>query len=162
MHFRARHHFLATPATVTRVLADPDFYRGLALPDCSPAEVLDAEVHEGAVAIRLRYEFVGHLDPVVDRMLAGRRLSWIQEVRVDTAARSGEIGFAAEADAARLHGSASFVLTDEDGGTARALEGDLVVSVPVIGKMAERRIVPGIVARLGVEAAALDRQVSGS
>ena len=37
----------------------------------------------------------------------------------------------------------------------RALDGDFTVKVPLIGRTVERRLLPGILARLDVEAAAL-------
>jgi Protein of unknown function (DUF2505) len=55
-----------------------------------------------------------------------------------------------------LHGSADFVLISAGGGTVRRLDGELVVAVPVIGRMAERRIVPGLLRRLDRDAQALD------
>jgi len=41
----------------------------------------------------------------------------------------------------------------------RRLDGELVVAVPGIGRMAERRIVPGVAARLDIEARAVEDQV---
>jgi hypothetical protein len=55
-----------------------------------------------------------------------------------------------------LHGAADFVLTAAAGGSVRRLDGDLVVAVPGIGRMAERRIVPGVLHRLDVEAQAIE------
>jgi hypothetical protein len=44
--------------------------------------------------------------------------------------------------------------------TRRQLEGDLVVALPVVGGMAERRIVRGVLARLDVEADALRERLA--
>jgi len=40
-------------------------------------------------------------------------------------------------------------------GTRRRIDGEFFVKVPLVGGTAERRIVPGIVTRMDVEAAAL-------
>ncbi len=125
----------------------------------------------------LRYEFMGGLDPVALRLLGGERLTWSQELRL-FGSSGGRLEFAAEANPRALHGRADFVFEGvgsvfESGAeraegpgmaavvdtTLRRLEGELVVALPVIGGMAERRIVPGVLARLDVEAGAVRRRL---
>ena len=61
------------------------------------------------------------------------------------------------------HGTARFVLTRQGDGTVRRIDGELVVELPGIGRMAERRIVPGLLRRMDIEAEAVERQLlSGS
>jgi hypothetical protein len=155
VRFEAQHQFNGPPPAVAAMLADPTFYLGLAFPDLSLPELVDTHKDRDVVTLRLRYEFVGNLDPIARRLLGSGRLTWIQEVRVDQSTDSGSLRFEAERDPGRLHGRADFTLTTVPGGCVRRLEGDLVVAVPGIGRMAERRIVPGIVARLDIEAQAL-------
>lgn len=159
MRYAARHRFHAAPDMVAAVLADPDFYRSLRLPDVAPPTVLEHARLADETLVRLRFVFAGRLDPVVTRLLAGRELAWVQEVHVTRARPGGRIVFAAEGEASRLRGEATFRLDAEGDETVRALEGDLVVSVPGIGRMAERRIVPGLLARLAAEAEALDARL---
>ena len=141
------------------LLSDPGFYLDLALPDLSSPELLGAD-HSGATtAIRLRYEFTGSLDPIVQRLLGSSRLAWIQEVRLDRSAASGSLHFEAEKDPRRLYGDAEFAFATDGDGVTRRLDGQLVVAVPGIGRMAERRIVPGILSRLDIEAKAVDDRV---
>ena len=40
------------------------------------------------------------------------------------------------------------------------VDGELVVDVPLVGAMAERRIVPGLLRRLDIEAAAVDEHLA--
>jgi hypothetical protein len=40
------------------------------------------------------------------------------------------------------------------------LDGELVVAIPGVGRMAERRIVPGLLRRLDIEADAVDAELS--
>lgn len=144
---------------VAAILADPDFYLGLDLPDLSQPQVLEHGTDGDEAVVRLRYEFVGGLDPVAQRLIGSGRLAWVQEVRVDQSAGSGHLRFEAEKNRRQLHGSADFVLKPDGTGTVRTIDGELVVAVPGIGRMAERRIVPGLVRRLDIEAQALDDQV---
>jgi hypothetical protein len=118
-----------------------------------------AENDRDETVLCLRYDFVGHLDPLARRLLGNRRLTWAQELRLDRGSGAGLLTFEAEADPRRLHGRADVALKPDDGGTRRTVDGDLVVAVPVIGGNAERRIVPGLLRRLDIEADALDRRI---
>ena len=142
---------------MAELLSDPDFYLELELPDLSRPEVIERRKGSGDELLRLRYEFVGNLDPIAQRLIGADRLSWIQEMRFDPRAAAGLLTFGAEKDPKRLHGEARFTLGEaEDGGTDRRLDGELVVAVLGIGGMAERRIVPGLLHRIDIEAQALD------
>lgn len=152
MDFHALHGFAVPPERVAAKLTDPDFYLALDLPDVSRPELLEA----GDGLLRLRYEFTGTLDPLARSLLGGRRLAWSQEIRLAPGGGGGELHFAAEADATRMHGAARFTLEPAAPGTIRRLEGSITVAVPFVGPMAERRIVPGLLRRLDAEAAALD------
>ncbi len=159
MRFHSEHLFDAPGAAVTRLLGDPVFYLTLELPDLRQPEILDHHRDEDELVIRLRYEFAGRLDPLAQRFLGSSRLTWIQEIRLDHSAGSGTLDFAAEKDPRRLHGTAGFTLTEEGRGTVRSLDGELIVALPGIGRMAERRIVPGLIHRLDIEAQALNDQL---
>ena len=161
MKFRAEHDFPASVAAVSDVLMDSSFHRSLALPDLSLPEVLEETVDGSARMLKLRYEFVGSLDPIAKRVLGGRKLTWIQEMRLDSASGDGSLSFSAEADPKRLFGSAAVTLAAQDDRTLRTVVGDLFVKVPLIGGTAERKIVPGLVARLDVEAAAVRGALTG-
>lgn len=156
VRFQVEHEFPAPPAVVAEILCDVTFHADLDLPDLSRPELVEQSSAGSERTLRLRYEFVGHLDPIARRVLAGRRLTWIQELRVDVATGLGRLTFAAEADADRLHGSARVTLTAADGAhTRRLIAGEFFVRVPLVGSKVEGRIVPGLVRRMDVEAAAL-------
>jgi Protein of unknown function (DUF2505) len=156
MRFSVDHELPGPPADVVAVWLDPGFHERLDLPDLSRPEVVEASTAGTASVLRLRYEFTGHLDPVVRKLLGNRKLTWIQELRFDVAVLRGRLTFAAEADAKRLYGDADITL--EAAGTSetqRHISGELHVRIPVIGGSGEKRIVPGLVKRLDVEAVAL-------
>jgi hypothetical protein len=156
VRFRVEHEFPGERSAVADILCDPAFHSHLELPDLSRPEVVEQSTDGTERTLRLRYEFVGHLDPIARRLLSGRRLTWIQELRLDTATYVGRLSFAAEAEADRLYGSADVMLeVVDDARTRRRVAGELFVRVPIVGGSAERRIVPGLVRRLDVEATAL-------
>ena len=159
--FRAEHRFRGPVDQVAALLTSPDFHLGLDLPDLSRPDVVASETSGDTAQLKLRYEFVGKLDPIAQRILAGRRLTWLQDIDLDRATGKGRLRFAAEAEPKRLHGRADFTLepTDDGAGAIRRLQGELTVAVFGVGGMAENRIVPGLKSRLDIEAAELDRQL---
>ena len=167
MRFSAEHRFDQLPAAVAEVLVDRAFYEALDLPDLSLDAIVAAGPgeHPGERLLVLRYEYTGNLDPMARRLLGGNRLTWTQEVRVRPAGSGprapseGSLVFRSEASPGMLHGDARFNLVAEGNGTVRRLEGQVVVGVPVVGRLAEQRIVPGVLARLDVEADAARRRL---
>jgi hypothetical protein len=157
--FHTEHHFDGSNEAVKALMVDADFYLDLALPDLSLPEVLERSENGDVTMLRLRYNYVGKLDPLAQRLLGSSRLAWIQETRVDRSAGSGAVHFEAEKDPRRLYGSTDFVLTSAGDGTVRHLDGELIVAVPGIGRMAERRIVPGLLRRLDIEAQGIEDQL---
>jgi hypothetical protein len=159
--FEVEHDFAAPRTAVAEVLCDPAFQTRLELPDLGRAEVVASSVEGTTRILRLRYEYVGQLDGVARRLLGDRKLTWIQELRLDIGTFAGTLTFAAEQDADRLGGSADVAITplDDDHRSRRRIAGDLHVRVPVVGGPAERRIVPGLVRRLDVEASALSEEL---
>jgi hypothetical protein len=156
MRFHVEHEFPAAPSAVAEILCDPAFHTTLDLPDLSRPEVVESGASGTDRVLRLRYEFVGHLDPIARRILAGRRLTWIQELRLNVTSGIGRLTFQAESEPDRLHGAADVVLEPlRASETRRRIDGEFFVKVPLVGGTAERRIVPGLVTRMGVEAAAL-------
>jgi uncharacterized protein DUF2505 len=156
VRLRAEHEFDGTPHAVALILTDPDFHAHLDLPDLSRPEIEALQVTGSERTLRLRYEFVGTLDPIARRLLAGRRLTWIQTVVLDTETGAGSLAFAAEAEPSRLYGNASIRLEAiETARTRRRIDGEMFVKFPLVGGTAERRIVPGLLRRLDIEADAV-------
>ena len=134
------------------VVVDPAFYLELALPDLGRPEVVESD---GETVLRLRYHYTGQLDAIARALLGNRPLTWLQEVRLDPKKRSGRLGFSFEDEPERLHGDAELAFVPDASGSSRRLDGEMVVSVPLVGAMAERHVVAGVIARLEIEADAI-------
>jgi len=162
VHFEVVHDFPAPCAAVAEVLCDPAFHTQLDLPDLSRPEVVKSAIEGTTNVLLLRYEYIGQIDPIARRIVGNRKLTWIQELRLDTQTFTGTLSFSAEQDAKRLNGEAEVAITAAGDGalSRRRIAGDLHVRVPLVGSTAERRIVPGLVRRLDVEAAALSNELS--
>jgi hypothetical protein len=159
VRFHAEHHLNGSVAAVCALLCEPAFYLELVLPDLSQPELLEQRDDGETTELRLRYEFVGSLDPIAQRLIGAGRLAWVQSVRIDRSTGSGSLQFEAEKDPRRLHGKADFDITESDQGCVRRLQGELIVAIPGVGRMAERRIVPGLLRRLDIEAEAVNERL---
>ncbi len=159
MHFTTEHRFPGVPTRVAALMVDPEFEGAVQLPDLSSPEVVEHDADGSAHILKLRYEYIGQLDPMAKRLLAGRQLALVQTVRIDPDTALGTLTIEFEADPGRLHGNVQITLTADRAGDAdasvRALDGDFVVKVPVVGSTIERKLLPGILTRLDVEADAL-------
>jgi hypothetical protein len=163
VHFEVEHEFAAGPDRVAEVLCDPAFHEQLDLPDLSLPSVVTNSAEGTTRRLRLRYEYLGQIDPIARKIVGNRKLTWIQELRLDTAAYTGTLSFSAEHDERRLNGAATIVISGrDDTQSRRRISGDLHVRVPLVGSTAERRVVPGLVRRLDVEAAALTKVLAAN
>jgi hypothetical protein len=162
VHFEVEHVFAAPRARVAEVLCDPDFHTHLDLPDLSRPDVVVNATEGTTRVLGLRYEYTGRLDPIARTIVGAGTLTWAQELRLDTVTYVGTLSYSADEDAGRLGGSADIELTglDGDARTRRRIGGDLRVRITLVGATAERRIVPGLLRRLDVEAAALSKELA--
>lgn len=160
MRFQAEHRFQGSPGEVAALLTDPGFFQTLVLPDVSDPQTIESRADGPRSSLRLRYRYTGNLDPKARRLLGKERLAWTQEVTVDHTTGSGDLSFQAEADPKRLHGKAHFDLRADGDGCVRRLSGELVVAIPLIGSAAERKIVPGVLRRLDIEAQGINNTLA--
>jgi hypothetical protein len=140
VRFHAEHRFNASMESIGRLLAEPSFYLDLDLPDLSRPDLLESHEDGRISVVRLRYTFVGPLDPITHRLIGSNPLAWIQELRIDRRAGSGALHFEAELDPSRLHGTGDFVLAETSDGTVIRFDGDLMIGIPGIGRLIERQI----------------------
>ena len=158
MHFDLHHDFAAPPAAVAAVWCDPAFHTALDLPDLSRPEVVTDALDGTTRILRLRYGYIGQLDPIARKIVGGRKLTWIQELRLDPTTFTGTLSFSAEEEPKKVNGLADVTITPlehtavEGIGARRRIAGDFHIRIPVVGGTAEKKIVPGLVRRLDVEA----------
>jgi hypothetical protein len=163
VRFAVEHELPAVCAAVVEVWCDPAFHTQLDLPDLSRPEVVAHSVDGPVRVLRLRYRYIGQLDPIARKIVGGRDLTWIQELRLDTSTYAGTLSFSAEEEPRRANGSAgvAFVAID-DTHSRRRIAGDFHLRIPVVGGSAEKKIVPGLLRRLDVEADALRHSLGTS
>jgi hypothetical protein len=83
VQFQREHEFAATVEQVATLMSDPNFQTMLDLPDLARPDVVAHEVDGASHRLTLRYEYVGQLDPIAQKVVGGRKLTWLQELRID-------------------------------------------------------------------------------
>jgi hypothetical protein len=161
VHFERAHEFAGSVDAVARIMSDPEFQTALELPDLSRPTVVTHEVDGNARRLTLRYQYVGQLDPIAQKVVGGRAITWVQDLRLDVVSGAGTLGFSADGVGGRADGTATVAITATgDGSCRRRISGDFRIKIPLIGGKAERAIVPGLLRRLDVEADALAAELA--
>jgi hypothetical protein len=165
VHFEREHDFAGTVEQVATVMSDPAFQTGLDLPDLARPDVVAHEVDGPSHRLALRYEYVGQLDPIAQKVVGGRTLTWVQDLRIDVTTGAGTLRFSADGVGGRADGTATVTITARgaapvDVSCRRRIDGDFRIKIPLVGGKAERAIVPGLLRRLDVEADALAAELA--
>jgi hypothetical protein len=156
MHFEREHGFAGSVERVATIMSDPAFQAGLDLPDLARPDVVAHEVDGAARRLTLRYAYIGQLDPIAQKVVGGRTLTWVQDLRIDLATGVGTLGFSADGVGGRADGTATVTIKSTGEGTCRrVIDGDFRIRIPLLGGKAEKAIVPGLARRLDVEADAV-------
>lgn len=136
------------PGTVEAVLAallDPAFITSLGeLPMLHAPEVLSQERDGTIVVQRVRHRFAGTLPPAVTRVIDPKKVTWVDQTTYDLAAGRAEFHIIPDTYGNKLRCHGTYVFTARDGMTVRRSEGELKVSVPLLGRAVERAIVSGV------------------
>ena len=153
MHFECEHEFGGTVEQVATLMSDAAFQSVLDLPDLARPDVVAQDVDGTVHHLTLRYEYIGQLDPIAQKVVGGRRITWVQDLRIDVTTGIGTLGFTADGVGGRADGRAAVTLTATgDASCRRVIDGDFRIRIPLVGGKAEHAIVPGLERRLDVEA----------
>jgi Protein of unknown function (DUF2505) len=161
VRFEHEHDFAGSVGEVATMMSDAAFQTGLDLPDLTRPDVVADEVVGSEHRLTLRYQFVGQLDPIAQKVVGGRTLSWVQDLCLDVGTGAGTLAFSADGGAGRADGTAAVTIAATgDRSCRRRIDGDFRVKIPLLGARAERAIVPGLLRRLDLEADALAEELA--
>jgi hypothetical protein len=161
VHFEREHEFDGTVERVASIMSAPAFQTALDLPDLARPDVVAHEINGASRRLTLRYAYIGQLDPIAQKVVGGRKLTWVQDLRIDVSTGVGTLGFEADGVGGRADGTATVTITARgDASCRRVISGDFRIKIPLIGGKAEKAIVPGLARRLDVEADALATELA--
>lgn len=145
MHFRIEQRFALPLDIVEEALSDPKFIEAMAeLPRLGHPQLI---VHERTVASihqQVRYAFAGELSSAVRAVVDPALLTWIEDSTTDLTTHEAEFRILPDHYASLLSCRGTFILSPVGAGSRRVAEGDIKVSVPLVGGKVERAIVSGL------------------
>lgn len=164
MHFRIEQPLDAPADAVVAAFASPSRF-GSKPPSgvLDTPELLEHRDDGARVVLRLRYRFRGELSPAARRALDPQKLTWVQELEVHPAERQASFRLVPDHYRSRLRceGQLRFEPGAGVASTVEVMEGDVVVSFPVVGRAVERVLVEGIRQYVKAEAAQLATLAGG-
>jgi len=162
VRFHIEQHFDAPRERVEAAVLDPEYLARLGeLPKIGRPQLLGQERVGAQVHQRVRYKFVGDLAPVVRRVIDPERLTWVEDSTFDPATHSTQLRIQPDHYAQRLRCSMTIHYEADGDGTARVLDGEVKVPMPLVGGKVEGAIVSGLKENIAVEADLLRDWLTG-
>jgi uncharacterized protein YndB with AHSA1/START domain len=157
VRFRIEQRFRHDVERVEAALLDPAFLARMAeLPKLGRPELLGREEDGTEVRMRVRYAFAGELSSAVRRVVDPARLTWVEESTTDRTTHQATFRIVPDHYGGMLRCQGTFALTPSATGSTRLAEGELRVSVPLVGGKVERAIVSGLEEHALAEASLVD------
>jgi hypothetical protein len=157
VRFSIEQRFTHDADAVLATLTDPGFIGQIAeLPKLGRPELLLREQRGTQLTLHVRYAFVGELSGAVRRVVDPARLTWVEQSTVDLTSHSATFRIVPDSYGSLLQCGGTSELEAAGEGSARVTEGDLRVSVPLVGGRVERAIVSGLEEHAAAEAELVD------
>ena len=157
MRFRIEQRFAGSLEKVEAAFLDEAFLAKLGtLPKLGDPKLVHKVEAPPLVHLWVHYRFMGDLSPAVRRVVDPNRLTWTEESTLDTRTHRTTWRIAPDNYSHLLKASGTYQLEADAAGsaTARVAEGDVRVTVPLVGGRVETAIVSGL-----REHAALEEEV---
>ena len=159
MRFRIEQRFPGPVETVESAFLDADFLCHLGtLPKLGAPELLKRvdDADGRTVHLWVRYHFTGDVSAAVRRVVDPKRLSWVEESTLDRRTHRTSWVIRPDNYGGLLRSSGTFQLEpDGEVATRRVAEGELNVSVPLVGGKVANAIVSGLREHAAVEEQAM-------
>lgn len=163
MHFRIEQRFALPLETVETGLHDPRFIEAMAqLPRLGRPQLISSERVPGEVHQQVRYAFAGELSGAVRAVVDPDLLTWVEDSTVDLETHESVFEILPDHYSSLLRCHGTFVLVaDGPRSCSRVAEGEIKVSVPLVGSKVERAIVSGLDEHAQAEVGLLEAWVAG-
>lgn len=164
MRFRIVQQLAAPLAVVEDAFVDPAFIAALGrVPELGAPELLRHEVEDGGRTVHLwvAHRFTGDLNAAVRRVIDPARLTWVEESTLDRTPHRTAWRIVPDHYASLLRCSGTYTLEPAGERTVRVAEGEVKVSMPLVGSKAEKGIVSGLEEHAVLQARVFDEWVAG-
>ena len=158
MRFEIQELIRAPREAVMKAVADPHLYESMgSMPSLGPPSVLDCSEKGGVTSMRIRYRFEGQLSRAARAVLDPQKMTWVVELEVD--AQKYHVAFRMLPDhyADRMKCSGEYRFEEKGDTTAQIMQGEMVVSVPLVAGVVERAIMIGFREHMNEQAKVVER-----
>lgn len=167
MRFTIDQTFAGPLEEVEAALVDPAFLERLSsLPNLGRPTLVHRVEAGDLVHLWVKYAFTGEVNSTVRRVVDPHRLTWIEESTLDRASHRTTWRIVPDHYKNLLRASGEFRLEphpdDPAGRTRRTADGELKVSVPLVGGKVEAAIVSGLRDHAALEEGVLDDWLSSN
>lgn len=161
MRFTIEQTFAGPLGTVEAALVDPAFLERLStLPKLGRPTLVHRVEAGDLVHLWVKYAFTGEVNSAVRRVVDPARLTWVEESTLDRRTHRTTWRIVPDHYRNLLRAAGEFQLTPDPAApeerTVRTTDGDLKVSVPLVGGKVEQAIVSGLRDHAGLEEQVLD------
>ena len=148
---------------VMNAVVDPRMYESMgSMPSLGPPSVLECS-HEGGISrLRIRYRFEGQLSRAARAVLDPAKMTWVVELDVDKENYSATFRMVPDHYKDRLRCSGSYRFVEKGEATDQLMQGELVVSAPLVAGLVERAILVGFREHMSEQAKIVERFATGS
>jgi hypothetical protein len=146
--FSIDQHVDVPPAAAVAAYANPAFYEGR--PPRDNISVLEVVSHDDTttpIVIAVRFRFTGSISSAVRAVVDPAKMSWVTRTEVFLDERRTNWVVLPDHYPDRLTGTGTYHFTEDPeaaGAAVIAVEGELKVHVPLVGRTVERVIVSGL------------------
>lgn len=157
MRFRLEQRFAQPVDDVEEAFVDPALFAEIGdRADLGRPELLDRRDEGDIVHLEVRYAFAGELGSTLAAVVDPAKITWVEHSTHDRANHRGRFHIVPDHYQGRLRCEGTLVLEDDgDGGTRRLAEGDLHVSLPLVGRKVERAVIDGLANQATTQARAV-------
>jgi hypothetical protein len=141
------------PAGAVAAYASPSFYESR-----HDIAVLGAAERDGALEVHYRFE--GHVSGAVRAVVDPDKLSWLTRLSVQAHELRCIWDIVPDHYPDRLSSNGRYTFEAQEGGTLVAIDGELRVRVPLVGRSVERVIVSGLRTYIEAEVASIPEFVA--
>jgi hypothetical protein len=157
--FSIRQAVAVPPARAMVAYGSPAFYEGRSTrDDIAVREVVGHEASGDRILLEVRFAFTGSVSPAVRAVVDPGKMSWITQTEILLAEGRSSWVVLPDHYPDRLTASGVYRFEEGDAGPGTcdvAVEGDLNVRVPIVGRSVEKVIVGGLRAYIADEVAGI-------
>jgi hypothetical protein len=162
VRFRIEQRFVDPLEAVEAALVDPAFLARLAsLPNLGRPQLLDQRTEGPITSQRARYAFVGELSGAVRAVVDPERLTWVEVSKLNRSTHVTDFRIVPDNYGHLLECHGTFALRGASAGCVRLAEGEVRVSVPLLGRRVEAAIVSGLEEHAALESSVMAEWLAG-